>query len=111
MGADALVAFYGIRYEIQNDEESLLSLEENRDPRCLAARRAKLACYWGRPTDGEHYFLFIGTKLGSFGIQGDVARSFTDQALIQIAEETKAKLREAQLEGEPKLWLQFEGQY
>jgi hypothetical protein len=101
MGADAWIAFYGLKFDVPCDEESLAAVEEDRDPRCRAARAARLATYMGRLTDGAPHFLFIGTDLGTFGIEGASEKSFTDEALLRIANETKAKLRDAGFEGEP----------
>jgi hypothetical protein len=72
MGADAFIAFYGLRFELTDDE--LDSVERHADDRLLAARGANLHTHFGRPTDGEPHFLFVGTRLGVFGIEGEAGK-------------------------------------
>ncbi len=109
MGADAFVAFYGVRYVLADDE--IEAVESDQDRRVIAARGAKLQTYFGRLTDGEPYFLLIGARLGVFGVENDPYRSFDTSALERIMVDTLGKLAEAGLSGEPQLHLQLEAQY
>lgn len=109
MGADAFIAFYGLRYTLTDAEMD--AVEQNFDERVVAAQRAKLQTYTGRLTDGQPYFLFIGTRLGVFGVQNESERSVDTPSLEQVMRETAAKLQTAGLPGTPQLHLQFEAQY
>jgi hypothetical protein len=109
MGADAFVAFYSVRYILADDEVE--AVETNRDRRVVAARGTKLQLHMGRLTDGEPYFLLIGLRLGVFGVENDSYRSFDALSLERIMVDTRGKLAEAGLSGEPQLHLQLEAQY
>jgi len=109
MGADAFVAFYGVRYVLTDDEVE--AVETNHDRRVRAARGAKLHTYMGRLTDGEPYFLLIGMRLGILGVENDSYRCLDASGLERIMADTKGKLAEAGLSDEPHLHLQLEAQY
>jgi hypothetical protein len=110
MGADAFIVFYGIRYSITSDED-VEAVERAKDPRIIVAKRAKLQAYWGRLTDGEPYFLLIGTRLGVFGIENQSQSAIDGPALERIMRDTRDTLSAAGLSGEPQLHLQLEAQY
>jgi hypothetical protein len=109
LGADAFIAFYGLRYVLSNSERD--AVEQQTDERVVAARRAKLQAHFGRITDGEPHFLLIGTRLGVFGVENESSRSVDGAQLDQIMRDTAAKLREAGLSGKPQLHLQLQAQY
>lgn len=109
LGADAFIAFYGLRYTLTDAE--MEAVEDNTDARVVAAKRAKLQTYSGRLSDGQPYFLFVGTQLGVFGVQNDSKRSFSTSFVEQVIRDTTAKLQTAGLQGEPQLHLQLEVQY
>lgn len=109
MGADAFVAFYGVRYTLSEDE--LDAVEGRTDPRVTAARRIKLDSHLGRLTDGGSHYLLIGTTLGVFGVENDSARSVDTTELDRVMRHTAAMLIEAGLPGTPQLHLQLEAQY
>jgi hypothetical protein len=83
----------------------------DRAERTIAARRVKLQAYSGRLTDGEPYFLLVGTRLGVFGAENESHRSIDEPQLEQIMRDTATKLEAAGLAGTPQLHLQFEAQY
>jgi hypothetical protein len=109
LGADAFIAFYGLRYTLTDAEMD--AVEQNSDERVVAARRAKLQTYSGRLTDGQPSFLLVGTRLGVFGLENESERSVDGAQLEQIMRDTAAKLQTAGLPGAPQLHLQFEAQY
>jgi len=109
MGADTFIAFFGLRCSVANSE--IDAVENNEDQRIVVAHRARLQTYFGRLTDGEDYFLFIGTRLGVFGLENDEYDAFDMKSLQEVERETRRKLAEAGLAGEPQLHLQFEAQY
>ena len=108
MGADVFLAFYGLRYTLSAGE--LEAVEQRTDARVISARRAKLHTHFGRLTDGEPYFLLVGTRLGVFGVENEPARSYEAAALEQVMRETAAKLQAAGLPGTPALHLMLEAE-
>jgi hypothetical protein len=76
-----------------------------------AARRTRLDSHLGRLTDGELYYLLIGTSLGVYGVENESARSVDTTELDRVMRQTAAMLAEAGLTGTPQLHLQLEAQY
>jgi hypothetical protein len=109
VGADAFIAFYGLRYTLADSE--VAAVEQRTDERMAAARRAKLHTHLGRLTDGQPHFLLIGSRLGIFGVENESQRELDAAALEQLMRDTAAKLRDAGLSGEAKLHLQLEAQH
>jgi hypothetical protein len=72
--ADSVVMCYGLRFSLGTDgalsDAALEPFELGSDPRMVAARRVGLKSYLGRVTSGGEYFLFVGTILGPFGLEG-----------------------------------------
>jgi hypothetical protein len=65
MSASALIAFFGVRYEITIDES-----EDNNDKRVQAVRKVGLQYYSGNFGGlGERYLLFIGKRIGILGAE------------------------------------------
>ncbi|MGC4007079.1 MAG: hypothetical protein QM811_29730 [Pirellulales bacterium] len=108
MGADAFIAFYGVRYILTDAE--LDAVEEKTDARVVAAKRTNLQAHFGRLTDGQPWFLLVGTRLGVFGSQNESQRSLNASQLEHVMRDTVAKLEMARLQGEPMLYLQYEAQ-
>lgn len=112
MGADAFIAFYGIKFELDpDDEDGLDACDTGADARCLKARHVGLETYTGRMTDGEDYFLYIGTRLASLGIEHDQYVTQSVEQLSALAADVQAKLRAAEFPQSPELHFQFIGQY
>ena len=109
MSADAFVAFYGVRYTLSEDECE--AVEQRTDPRVTAARRTRLDSHLGRLTDGDPYYLLIGTSLGVFGVENQSARSVETTEIDRVMRQTAAMLVAAGLPGTPQLHLQLEAQY
>lgn len=108
MGADSALVFYGVRYAIPEAEYE--PLESKSDPRQRAALGCKLDSWWGRfatESGGEAYYLLIGAKLGSIGYEGqsEIHRSRAD--LTAMIAQVGEKLRQAGIEQEPGLYVQF----
>ena len=112
MGADAFIAFYGIKFELDpDDEDELDACDTGADARCLKARQVGLESYTGRMTDGEDYFLYIGARLASLGIEHDQYVAQSVEQLSSLATDVKAKLKAADFSQPPGLHFQFIGQY
>lgn len=106
MSADGCVVYYGLRYELS--EHELEALELRTDWRIVAARDAGLKHYWGNfAAPDEQYLLFVGTELGVFGPENRLALEFERGEIEKVMAETADKLREARLQGEPKLHVQW----
>jgi len=104
MGADAFVAFCGIKLPLgQDDEDTLDACGEGSDPRCVAAHQVGLETHGGRMTDGEDCFLLVGRRLGWLGLEHDSHVSLTPSQLSRYATQVDAKLIEAGFPGESSL--------
>ncbi|WP_428304838.1 hypothetical protein [Lacipirellula sp.] len=110
MGADSVIAFYGVRYEV-GDADEVDALETSQDERLRIAKLAKLQTWCGRTTDGEPYHLLVGRKLGAFGVQGEVSRDYSADDLAAIARTVDETLIAHGFVGEPRFWFILEAQY
>ncbi|GGY61438.1 hypothetical protein GCM10011613_01040 [Cellvibrio zantedeschiae] len=112
MGADAFVGFYGIKIELDpDDEDELDACGEETDPRCVKAKQAGLECHSGNMTDGEDYFLFIGKNLAWLGLEHDQYISYSPDSFNAIVERVNSQLKNAGFTETPALHFQFVGQY
>jgi len=112
MGADSFIAFYGIKLELDpDDEDELDACGMDTDPRCLRAKRAGLETFSGRMTDGEDYFLYIGRRLAWLGLEHDQHRTQSAEQLATVAADVRAKLMAADFSQSPEIHFQFIGQY
>lgn len=75
MGADAFVAYYGVRDTVPADDETLDELEAGNHPYLQVPRTSGLSSWWGRLTDGSDYHVILGKPVGIFGIQGESYKS------------------------------------
>jgi len=111
VGADSFIAFYGIKIVIdQNDQDTLEALETRSDPRLKSARQHGLHVYFGRPTEGEDHFLYIGHSIGWLGVENDTYVQVPLDTLSEIATKVQAKLKEAGFHESPALHLQLDAQ-
>jgi hypothetical protein len=112
MGADSFIAFYGIKIELdQDNEDELDACGMQTDPRCREAKRVGLESFSGRMTDGEDYFLYIGRRLASLGLENDQHSARSLEQLSSLAVDVKSKLKAAGFLQSPELHFQFIGQY
>ena len=112
MGADSFIAFYGIKFELDpDDEDELDACDTDADPRCQRAKRAGLETFTGRMTEGEDYFLYIGRRLAWLGIEHEQHLSQSAEQLSSAVADVKAKLQAAGSVQPPELHFQFIGQY
>lgn len=107
MSAPVCIVFYGVRFELRQDE--IEPLEERSDHRLVAARKNGLKHYWGNcGLPGEKWLLFVGASLGKFGVEGQPNAEFDKQSLQSLMAETESKLRQAGFDQVPKLYLQWQ---
>jgi len=112
VGADSFIAFYGIKIVIdQNDQDTLVALEARSDPRLKSARQHGLHVYFGRPTEGEDHFLYVGHSIGWLGVENDTYVQVPLDTLSEIATKVQAKLKEAGFHESPALHLQLDAQF
>jgi hypothetical protein len=112
MGADAFVAFFGIKVTLDpQDEDTLDACGMETDPRCVAAKKAGLETHSGRMTDGEDYFLLIGQRLGLLGLEYEPHVKVAPDRLAALISDVQARLKQAGFNETPALHLQFEAQY
>ncbi len=112
MGADYFFAFYGIKVALDPDNENEQeSCALGTDPRCVQAKAAGLQTHTGRMTDGEDYFLYIGRKLATLGVEAEPHVAHPVTSIISLAHDTAQRLKSAGFPQEPALHLQLEAQY
>jgi hypothetical protein len=107
MSASACVAFYGLRYEVAPSE--IEALEERRDPRQVAARKAGLQTYWGNFDWAEpRYVLLVGARLAVLGPENDPFASLSIEQLAETVLLTDGKLAGVNLAGDRRLHIDFQ---
>lgn len=107
MSSPASVAFYGVRFEIA--EEEIPGLEERSDPRLVSAMRNGLKHYWSNfDAPAERYCLFVGSKLGILGPEGQDEVVLDGQDLQAVIADTDRKLREGGFAEVPRLYIQWQ---
>jgi hypothetical protein len=112
MSAEGFVVYYGLRWDVwQDDKATVQALERREDQRIQSAHQHGLESYWGRTEEEERCFLFVGKELGCFGREGQNSVHIEDEALVGILDETRRKLKEAGFLGLPGLHCQFEPDY
>lgn len=109
MGADSVILFYGVRYQI-TDESEVEQLSARKHPLIEAAKRVGLEHYWGNFSieGGEYYLLYVGKKIASIGYEGINELELSDEQFSIIKEDTKEKLMRAGFSLTPALFAQFE---
>ena len=112
MGADHFVAFYGVKFALDpDDEDAFEACGTGSDPRCVRAKHAGLETYTSRMTDGEDYFLFIGKRLAGIGLQADSHVAYSARSIAALSSDVDNKLKTAGFSGVPALHFQLEAQY
>jgi hypothetical protein len=109
MGADSFIAFFGVRFELS--EEEIEPCETKEDERIRRARKAKLDFCFDRPTDGEKYFLYVGRSLAGLGGEAEVYETLSEAQFLAVVSETKTRLTQAGISSEPSLHFQLIAQY
>jgi len=108
MSAESTLAFYGVRFEVANEE--IISVEERSHPLLVKARQNGLKTYWGNFAfeEGDQYLLFIGDKIGILGAENDEEVQISIEELVRRARETSDKLKLAGILEPPMLYLAWE---
>lgn len=109
MGAEVFHVCYGIRQELDADDElTLQALQSRRHPWQIAARQQRLDCWWGITTDEYKYFLLVGHFIGHFGWEGEAVVQLSVAEATAVVIETAERLRASGIEGQPAWHFQFE---
>jgi hypothetical protein len=109
MSADAFLVCFGLRWEVDADNDQEIDLlEKRKDPRQLAARTHQLNSWWGNTVDETRFFLLVGRIVGSFGLEGKNSLTIGGSEMPTIMDETRQRLRAAGFEEEPAWHFQFE---
>lgn len=103
-------AYCGLRYEMPPGTNTRL-LEEQEDPRQLAAKRFGLSSWWGRLTDGGYIFLLVGQPLAQLGETGVFSESLDSEALARLVSSAQTKLLAAGFDGATGIHLQLEAEF
>lgn len=111
MGADAFVAFYGVRFEIDEEADDFELFEDESHETIRRAHGADLDTYFGRLTDGEPHFLLVGKELSVLGVENDPDCVVSDAEFARVQTETRKKLAVAGFSDEPALHLRLDAQY
>jgi hypothetical protein len=107
MSSPACLFFYGMRFEVPASERVLL--ENKTHPMMRRARDAGLGFHWHDFGASEcTYYLFVGRKMAEIGVEGELGARFTPTELLSEAGAVGAKLREADIPGEPTFWLRWQ---
>ena len=109
MGADAVVIFYGVRYQV-TDEPEIRQLMARTHPLVQAAEEAGLQHYSGNFSidGGEYYLLYIGREMASIGYEGLSELELPDEQFAKIQEETRERLKRGGFSLVPAFFAQFE---
>ena len=109
MGADAVVIFYGVRYQV-TDQSEIEQLMADKHPLVQAAEEAGLQHYCGNFSldGGDYYLLYIGSEIASIGYEGLSDVELSDEQFAKIQEETKEKLKRGGFSLVPAFFAQFE---
>jgi hypothetical protein len=109
MSADAVYAFYGIRWQFDaNDAETENLLELSKHPHQLAAKANGLQNWWGRCAEGEYYYLLVGKMIAKLGAENQSSVRVDDSVLASIADETRTKLLSAGFSERAAMIFEFE---
>lgn len=105
MSANAALVFYGVRFEI--DENEIEACERRTDPRIAIARRHGLAHFFEDVAGGgRRCVLFVGARLGWLGPENSSEVQIGSLELSDLIKKTDARLAEAGFQG-PSLYMQW----
>ena len=108
MSADYTLIFFGVRYALT--EAEVEAYDKRTDERVKLCRRFNLDHWNGtfpKEDDTEGDFFLIGKRLALIGYEGSYEVQISPEELTSLIRDTTAKLRQAGIEAEPKLWIQF----
>lgn len=109
MGADSTYLFYGVRYQVTENDE-IAQLNSGTHPLIKAAKRGQLQTVYGNFSldGGELYLLYVGKEIAVLGYEGITEIELSDTDLIKIQLDIRRKLSAAGFSLTPALFAQFE---
>jgi hypothetical protein len=109
--ADTWIAFYGVKFDIPEDED--IALNDPEHP--FIAQVVEAGLDWcdlpfldRRNTDDLTVALMVGSELGRFGQEDMFSLSITDHTMQAVASNVKMRLQRLAIDQEPRLWLVFQ---
>jgi hypothetical protein len=102
MSREASLIFFGIRFDISEDE--IASVDET--PLVRRARSVGLQVYFEDfGINASKYCGFVGRRLALLGVEDDAEVEIDQASLNELMDKVKKKLGEAEISGEPKLYM------
>ena len=104
MSREASLIFFGIRFEISEDE--ITNVEDRKHPIVSQARSVGLQVFWedigiNTPT----YCGFVGRELATLGVENEAEVAIEQSSLNELMDKVRNKLNEAGIPGDPKLYM------
>ena len=104
MTKEASLIFFGIRFDISEDE--IPSVEDRTHPIVSQARAVGLQIYWEDfGVDMPTYVGFVGRRLAILGVENEVEVAIEQSSLNELIDKVRNKLGQAGISGEPKLYM------
>ena len=104
MSKEASLIFFGIRFEISEDE--ITSVENRSHPIVSRARSVGLQVYWENfGIDMPTHLGFVGRRLAVLGLENDAEVTIEQSSLNELMDKVRNKLGQAGISGEPKLYM------
>ncbi len=104
MSREASLIFFGIRFDVSEDE--IASVEERSHPIVSRARSVGLQVYFEDfGINASKYCGFVGRRLALLGVEDDAEVEIDQASLNELMDKVKKKLGEAEISGEPKLYM------
>lgn len=109
MGADSTYLFYGVRYQVV-DEDEIAQLENDTHPLVKAAKKGRLQTVFGNfSLDGDElYLLYVGREIAVLGYEGVAEIELSNAEFAKIQLDVRRKLSAAGFSLTPALFAQFE---
>lgn len=109
MSADRFAVFFGLRFDIDiDDEDEMEEISDGSDVRIVSAQKAGLDFFTGGKDEND-YHLFIGKVIGSYGWEGSSHREMDIEELREIYVDISNKISDAGFHEIPKFHFQFFG--
>ncbi len=107
MSAPSCLVFFGVRFEVSDDEMELI--ETRTDQRLRDARAHRLDHYFGKfiVDDVEKHLLFIGKRLANIGFENAMQLTLAPDELQNVMRETARSLEGGGWTN-PQLFVQYE---
>ena len=82
MSSDSTIVFLGLKYEFTYTDELCGLFESRKHPLQIYSSENKLNIHWYCSTDGQLIIIFLGNKIGIFGIEDSLMANIDANDLI-----------------------------